>query len=402
MDFKILEKRPDENREQYILRIYNQVYKSGEMNWIELTPIMNSQLFHLQGRNFGESVYRKLASVADLLWENVFSHMASVECTDEIRRQTWELAKERIKLRDERTELNAILRKNARKESLTELIRQIFKDVPPSEVPESLYKEVLIDEEEHNDLVVHFTDIHGGIEIDNWFNVYNRDVLAQRANKFLKKIIQIQARHHSENCYIIVGEIISGLIHEDLRSQNSEDVIEQFRKSSYLISDFVSSLSKYFKNVWVYTTPGNHSRIAEDKKRSHKGENLDLLLPDFLEARLQKFTNVHIMSNDIDPYVATFSIRGNVAVAAHGDKDTPKNVVKDFTMLLGVKPKLVFLGHLHQNGMVPSSNSKVIQTGCVSGSDNFAIDHRFHTDPEQTVSVVTENGLECLYNVNLK
>lgn len=33
---------------------------------------------------------------------------------------------------------------------------------------------------------------------------------------------------------------------------------------------------------------------------------------------------------------------------------------------------------------------------------NFALDMRIKNKPEQTISVVTENGLECLYDIKFE
>lgn len=46
-------------------------------------------------------------------------------------------------------------------------------------------------------------------------------------------------------------------------------------------------------------------------------------------------------------------------------------------------------------------HTKVIESGCCSGSDNYAVSIRKVNKPEQTVSVIGENGLICLYDIQL-
>lgn len=96
-----------------------------------------------------------------------------------------------------------------------------------------------------------------------------------------------------------------------------------------------------------------------------------------------------------------FNIRGRTVMAAHGHKDTPASVVQSFTMMFGIKPDIVLLGHRHTNGLSTVFDTKVIQSGCVSGTDEYAVSIRKVNMPEQTVSVVDENGLVCLYDVQL-
>ena len=62
---------------------------------------------------------------------------------------------------------------------------------------------------------------------------------------------------------------------------------------------------------------------------------------------------------------------------------------------------IVLLGHRHTNGLDTVFNTKVIQSGCCSGIDQYALDMRKATRPEQTVSVIDKTGLVCLYDIQL-
>ena len=217
----------------------------------------------------------------------------------------------------------------------------------------------------------------------------------------MQEIIRIKQRHNSKNAYVVVGEILSGLIHNNLRLQNNLDLIEQFKFASDLISDMLLCLSTNFENVYMYTTMGNHSRISPKKEDALDGENMDLLLPYYLKARLQNVRNVHIEDNSIMEDVAIFHIHDKLIMAAHGHKDSPSNVVQNFTLLYGHCPDIVLLGHRHTNGLDTVFNTKVIQSGCCSGIDQYALDMRKATRPEQTVSVIDKTGLVCLYDIQL-
>ena len=207
--------------------------------------------------------------------------------------------------------------------------------------------------------------------------------------------------HQSENCYLVIGEILSGIIHNNLRLQNNMDLMEQFKYVSELISAMLSRMANHFNHIYVYTTPGNHSRISPKKEEALDGENMDILLPFYLKARMQNFENITICSNNIEPEIAMFNIRGNNIFAAHGHKDSPSNVVQNFTMMFNIKPDIVLLGHRHTNGLTTVYDTKVIESGCVSGSDQFALSIRKVNRPEQTVSVIGDNGLICLYDIQL-
>ena len=394
-----LTKHQDENEEEYLWRIGQLVDSKQVDSWRSVVDIVNEQLGFTDSKKRDESSFRKRYQASKKFYEKVFTKMISNEYAEQIRELTRELEKRKIQYRDERNAYNRIIRDEARKESYIDLVKRMISET----VPEKLdYKYSPVDLCSDNDLVIHLTDIHNGINIDNYFNKYNLDILKSRLRTYLDNILQIRARHNSENAYVIIGEVLSGLIHENLRCENNQNLIEQFLSVSELITDFLYELSTQFKTVNVYVTPGNHSRISPKKEQNLKGENFDNLLIPYLSAKLQNTQNVLFNTNDIEESIATMVIRGNNVMSSHGDKDNPRDVVQNFTLLFGVIPDIVYLGHRHRNAMSTVFNTKVIESGCVSGSDNYAIDLRLNTYPEQTVSVIDDNGLVCLYDIQLK
>ena len=128
---------------------------------------------------------------------------------------------------------------------------------------------------------------------------------------------------------------------------------------------------------------------------------MDILLPFYLQAKLQNYQNVHIKENTVCQDIAMFNVRGNNVFASHGDKDSPSSVVQNWTMMFGIKPDIVLLGHRHTNGMTTVYDTKVLESGCISGTDQYAMSIRKCNRPEQTVSIIDETGLVCLYDIQL-
>lgn len=376
----------------------DELVQSGKyQNWKEITPMVNKELFGEDESQYrDESAYRKACKYArDFHEAGVFG--GEDEYFKKLQIEKRELQKAKQQLSDERVEFNRQIRTEARKESYTDMIKRIVcEDTEPMNV--SVHYTLF---NSSTDLLCHLTDIHTGIEINNWKNVFNEDVLRQRIEKYTSDILDIRGLHQSQNCYLVIGEILSGLIHSNLRLQNNMDLMEQFKYVSELISAMLVRLANNFNHIYVYTTPGNHSRISPKKEDSLDGENMDVLLPFYLKARLQNVDNVSICDNTIEPEIAMFNIRGNNVFSAHGHKDSPVNVVQNFTMMFGIKPDIVLLGHRHTNGLTTVYDTKVIESGCVSGSDAYAVSIRKTNKPEQTVSVIGENGLICLYDIQL-
>lgn len=383
----------NESDEELIYRVCSQKDKIG--TWQDVANILN-ELLH---NDYSESKYRKSFQAFErMLNANQSKIIDGDAYIKEIRIAQQELKKEKQKLSDERTEFNRQIREQARKESYEDLIKRIVcENIEPIKLKVSND----IDYSSNQDLLCHLTDIHTGIEIDNFKNVFNQDILKERIEQYTNKIIELKKFHDTENCYIVIGEIVSGLIHNNLRIQNNIDLMEQFKYASELISSMLEEISIWFNNVNVYVTIGNHSRISPKKEDSLQGENLDILLPFYLKARMQNFENVNIHNNQICKDIAIFNIRGNHVFSSHGDKDSPSTVVQNWTMMFGVKPDIVLLGHRHLNGLTTVYDTKVIESGCVSGTDEYAMSIRKVNKPEQTISVIDSNGLVCLYDFQL-
>lgn len=364
------------------------------LEWQDVADFRSEYIGNLEHRDTVRKGSKLLYEYIDAGWVNE-PNDSNIDVDNE---ELIKMRKEKIKLSDARVEYNRLIRQEARKESYVDMVKRIIcENVEPMNIPVhyTLFNS-------STDLLVHLTDIHTGIEIHNWKNDFNADILKQRIEKFTSDILDIRGQHDSENCYLVIGEILSGIIHNNLRLQNNMDLMEQFKYVSELISAMLSRMANHFNHIYVYTTPGNHSRISPKKEDALDGENMDVLLSFYLKARMQNIENITICDNIVEPEIAMFNIRGNNVFAAHGHKDSPSNVVQNFTMMFNIKPNIVLLGHRHTNGLTTVYDTKVIESGCVSGSDQFATSIRKVNKPEQTVSVIGNNGLICLYDIQLE
>jgi hypothetical protein len=118
------------------------------------------------------------------------------------------------------------------------------------------------------DMIIPLSDVHAGININNFWNEYNEDVLKKRLNHYLDRIFEIQLTNGCQNAYVLLSEMLSGIIHSTLRIENNQDLIDQFLMVCDYIADFIAAISYRFNEVNVYVAPGNHSRITPNIKES--------------------------------------------------------------------------------------------------------------------------------------
>lgn len=390
-----LQKRENENEEQYIWRL-GQAKDKGliEMDWTELSEIINKECRNDETEYRTEAAYRKPYQQAKKYYEaNVFGQYDNDEESylNELRDAKHDIRKEKQKLFDERVALNKTLREQGRRESMFDIVKRAIEEYSYEKFD---YVQNNV-EDSDNDLIIHLTDVHCGVEIDSPFNKFNTDILKERLHKFLDEIFEIQKTYSSQNAYLILGgDLIQGLIHLNARIEAKENIVMQIMNVTDLIGNFIYELSKRFQTVEVHTTAGNHSRSNANKEETSHGENFDLLIPFACKKDLRNVKNVIFKDNYLDYDIATFNVRGHMVYATHGDKDTAKNVVYHMTQFARKAklplPDMCYLGHRHTNGLTTTDDVKVIESGCVDGMDSFSIEKRLVGSAEQTVTVVTE------------
>lgn len=380
---------------QYVYRVCRNKENIG--TWYDVADVINETL----GWNKNECCYRKSwKAYQDLQQVSEIDAADTQAVLDKLRSERRELEKAKVKMRDERNEVSRLLRIQARGESMRELIERRIDAYDPAE-----YEHIDILQcvgEGDCDLIVHLTDLHAGLHIANFCNNYNQQIMMYRLRKYAGKITQIWRRHNAKKCYVVLGgDMVNGAIHVNSRLENNENVIDQVITASEAVSWFVGEMAKLFISVEVFSVPGNHSRVFPNKEDNQSGEYLDRLVSYYVSAKCVAINNIHVHDDDFDGSMVRFSVRGEDVFAVHGDKDTPTGVVNNITMMTGRKPDIVLMGHRHTNGLTTVYDTKVYESGCVDGPDNYCMDKRLRNKPEQTVLVINDQGLDCAYDVKL-
>lgn len=393
-EFKV-QKKIEESFLDWKLRLITaKIDKLIDIDWSEIAEILqlNCSGDHLRKTSYG--IYEYFKYFEEKIKENISDDKILKEY--EIKKQ--ELYKEQVKFYDQRRELNDVLRKQSREDKLYTLISDSIKN--SNLEPFSYYKNDILPTD--NDALVFLTDTHYGLSCDNFWNRYNPQIFVQYLKKYLDDIINIKNTHNSENCYLFLGgDLISGLIHNLVRIENTENVVEQVQHISEYLSNFVNELSKEFNNVYVHSVVGNHSRLMQNKKEDIKDEKLDLIISWYMKSRLSNLLNVYIIDNEIDNTIASINIRGKLYYGVHGDLDSPTKVVNSLTQMLDEKPYGVLMAHRHHFSVDTEHNVKVISSGSFVSVDEYCITKRISGKPSQTVCICNKNGLICAYDVAL-
>lgn len=340
-----------------------------------------------------------MKAVIDAIERDSVNKTTDSTSISELESKRIELMKERQKFFDQRVALNKLIRERSRQEELNEILLEA---VSSGSLPRLNYEpntSICSD----NDLLVSLNDIHYGANIHNYWNVYNSEICKDMMCKYLDRVISIASTHSSENCYVWAnGDEISGNIHHSIAVTNKENVIEQIKGVSELISEFIAELSKHFSNVTYISVAGNHSRINPQKDLSLTSERLDDLIEWYLAARLQNFKNVTIGGGDkIDGTMYVINIRGKSYCGIHGDFDGNASKVQTLQTMVQKPLYAVLSGHMHHNKIDEVQGVKTIMAGSFQGMDDFCVQKRIYGKPEQLVCVCDDAGIRCTYDVPL-
>ena len=391
--FNELKKRPNESELGYIWRV-GKMKDDGviDMTWGELSDVMNKQLRD-PDEEWSESAYRKKYALIRDAYDQIFSDYQNDDYLKELTLQKQEIQKEKRKLYDERLDLNRRLREEARLETTIDRIGQTLSDISgrffSSNVPN--LPTVMSD----NKMVVCLSDLHIGANFQNVDGEYNTDVARDRIKQYLSEIKKIQNSNNCSECVIaILGDCISGSIHRTISVTNKEDVVEQVKIASMLISEFVDVLSQWFKKITVYSVGGNHSRIEKKAEDALLSERLDNLIPWFVEKMMANKKNVEVISHTFDDTLGIFNVGEKVYFIQHGDYSSITDAAIGKLVLWAKQtPYCILTGHMHYPAMTDVSGIKVIQSGSLCGSgDEFTRQKRLTGKPSQTVIVTKNDG----------
>ena len=398
----ILERKEGETEIQYLWRV-GKLVESGQVgSWKEITPTLNQQLRE-EDEYYDESAYRKKYQAAKKFYDEIFSQQGDEDFKKEQEELLREIKKEKIKLRDERTESNRGIRIEARVEDKLDYLEDIISkqgkiDYKPLKPEERKAIQIKSD----NDLVIMLSDLHIGQTFASAWGRYDLEVAKDRIQQYLHKIIEIKDRHNSENCFVTLqGDMISNSIHKSIAITNRENVIEQIIEASEMVTSFLAELSRYFNKVTVASVVGNHSRI-DKKEDALKDERLDTIIEWYAKSKLEDFENIEFV-DAFDNTFTSFVVRDKVYFVVHGDYDQMnQSGLAKLSMMAGFFPYCVLFGHKHFPATTEINGIKLVQSGSLPGSgDDHTIELRLSGKPSQTVLVCTDKGIECNYTVEL-
>lgn len=406
MGFKRIE---GESEAEYILRASKEGLRQG-LTWQEIANIINQET----KRHSDESTYRRKYNKAYAIGfrdgvEKVSKAIEETEYEDDsdeselskLLKARTEIKKEKVKMSDERVQINAYIRRLAREDTLKEIAINAAKEVAklkPIDMPVgSIYCTC---SGKANSAILEVSDWHLGLDFENYWNVYNVEECKNRVKRLTEEVVKKCKDNNVLDLYVVnLADLIAGRIHLQIRLESRIDVITQTMTVAEILSDMLTTLSQYFK-VHYYGCLDNHSRIEPNKKESMDLESLARIIPWYLKERIGQY--IEINENEFGADIITFDVNGHSIIGVHGDKDKPLTVVQKLTCMTQKHYDMVLTAHLHHFSADEQNETLVVSNGSLMGTDTYAAGLRLTSKASQNLIIVTENNVaEAIYRIVL-
>lgn len=369
-------------------------------SWQEVADILNKLL----DTEYTESKFRKqFQSFQKMLAANEHRILDDDNYLKEIQSQKDELYKIKRQVSDQRREYNKLLVSDARADHLMEKIIEAADRLNQS-IPLKFtdYITDITDKE----AVLFLSDWHYGMTTDNIWNTYNTKICKDRVKKLVVKAKDYITLNKAKTLHVVLlGDAAHGAIHSSCRVSSEEDTCDQIMNVSEIMAQAIEELSFVTNEVKVYSCYGNHLRTIQDKNDSIHSDNMEKMIPWWLNYRLQNNDKVSIIESEFKEFTK-LNILGFNLCCVHGDLDSIKQiglvVNTIFSKLYGEEIHYTISGDKHHLEEFEQFGIESVIIRSLCGTDEYANNKRLYSYAGQTLMIFNkEDGRESTYNIKL-
>lgn len=301
-----------------------------------------------------------------------------------IQEQRDELYKDKVKMRDQRRELNKLLTGEARYSNLVNVLKDSIYKFPECDFGGYVEKNIA-----SKSAILQLCDWHIGAVINTQWNEYSVDIAKDRVNQLCNKMKRYALNYNITDLMIeINGDMVEGLINVSNRVQSEEDVIDECWIASEMLSEFIYELKPYFKSIKVVTTLGNHGRLVPNKKEAIIGENVEKLIPRIMNLMLGKSIPI-ITSYGLD--FTCYDFDNKSFLLSHGQSDNIDKAIGNYAKVYKKVFDEYHFGHKHTYQDKNTSDIKITVGGSLKGGDEYALGLREVTKASQNLIIYGED-----------
>ena len=401
----ILVHLPNETEDQCLWRV-GRAKDAGTLteNWPEIALFFNKTFREDETQYYDPSAYRKKYRNFVTAYESIFSHENFTnDQIAEYEDQKKEMFKIKKQWQDQRRECIKLWTEESRFDHIVSTL--VASADRLCEIKPLTFNNYILNYD-NSEAVICWADWHYGMVTDNIWNQYNTEICRQRVAEFVNKAIARLQRHGVRRLHImLLGDAAHGSIHNSCRVASEEDTCDQIMQASEIMAEAINELSSYVPEVNVYATYGNHLRSVQNKNDSIHSDNMEKIIPWWLEQRLQNNKRVNVIRGDYYEFLY-LNVCGYNIVGAHGDLEKFKQfgltVNTLFTKKYGLTIDYTVSADKHHIEEFEQIGIESILVRSLCGTDEYANNNRLYSAPGQTLMIFTpEEGRDGTYNIKL-
>lgn len=314
-----------------------------------------------------------------------------------------------------------LIRRIAEQETIKEAIIAHTEALPPTPTP-TFHLEA--SKKSHFLPVALLGDLHAGQvvvkeEVGD-FGGYNWPIFVARFEYWVNMIIRLCMGDLKENYdmkelgIIMLGDMISGNIKDELRETQSMGAIEQTIMTAFVLAQGLRELAHWFERIDIGCVVGNHGRITQKPTFARNWQSYDWLVYFIAMIMLKEQKNV-VWKLPMS-FFDLKEFNGQHFCYMHGDniqsyRSLPhygiERAVGRVTQLLSSKRQFAdyfIFGHFHNSSDIQQCTGRRIINGGFAGADPFSLKAMLvSADPEQLLlGVHREKGIPWERRIMLK
>lgn len=259
------------------------------------------------------------------------------------------------------------------------------------------------------------TDIHWDETVRpeqvEWMNKYDRPIAERRVRTAFEQAVHVPHTYLGGVQYdgfqlFLGGDLLSGIIHEELRETNQGTVIESILSVVEPLVAGIRLLAKEYKRLHVAAVVGNHGRRTQRPvSKNRPQDNFDWLVYKLLQREFSGAPNVTIqVADSMDTQVQVYGVR---YLLTHGDQFKGGSGISAALapLLLGTHRKtrrqakagrpfdVMVMGHFHTSIWMPTKG--LVVGGSVCGYNEYAYGENMEPEEPQCAFWLTtpERGI---------
>ena len=236
-------------------------------------------------------------------------------------------------------------------------------------------------------VVAPLTDTHIGDRVEKdqmvGLNEYNIDIFNRRLYGWANQLLQLVDLRRNfapvDNLIVpMLGDMISGDIHEELARTNIDNCMGQMIRGANLIAQALMFLAGNFQTIHVPCVVGNHGRMTRKPPMKDKYMDWDYMLYQWVAAFCREQKNITF---DIPKgFVNSFEAGNKTVLIMHGDSvpgagagTSVLRIVSNFRNVLHYGFDSVMMGHFHRIDEQDIGTGEVHICGTMKGGDEYAL-----------------------------